>query len=159
MKQTSLAKWLKVILFGVGVCGMVVYALVLPKVGQEIIHEREELRGYFWPWLIFLWTSGVPCYVALALGWKIASNIGADRSFSLANAKLLKGIAGLALGDAAFFFLGNLVFLFLNINHPGVVLFSLIVEFAGVAAAVAAAALSHLVQKAAALQEQSDLTI
>lgn len=159
MKQTSLAKWLKVILFGVGVCGMVVYALVLPKVGQELIDGREELQKYFWPWLVFLWGSGIPCYVALVLGWKIAGNIGADRSFSLANAKLLKGIAGLAVGDAAYFFLGNLIFLLLDINHPGVVLFSLMVEFAGVAVAVAAAALSHLVRKAAALQEQSDLTI
>lgn len=159
MKQTSLAKWLKVILFGVGVCGMVIYALVLPKVGVELIDGREELRRYFWPWLIFLWTSGVPCYVALALGWGITNNIKADRSFSLSNARLLKGIAGLAAGDAAFFFLGNIVFLFLDINHPGVVLFSLLVEFAGVAIAVVAAALSHLVQKAALLQEQSDLTI
>lgn len=159
MKQASLAKWLKVILLGVGVCGMVVYALVLPKVGHVLVDGREELRKYFWPWLVFLWCSGVPCYAVLALGWKIAGNIGADRSFSYANAKLLKGIAGLAAGDAVFFFLGNLVFLFLDINHPGVVLFSLFVEFGGVAIAVAAAALSHLVQKAAALQEQSDLTI
>lgn len=159
MKQASLAKWLKVILFGVGVCGMAVYALMLPKLGQELIDGREELRKYFWPWLVFLWCSGVPCYAVLALGWNIAGNIGADRSFSLANAKLLKGIAGLAAGDAAFFFLGNLIFLFLDINHPGVVLFSLIVEFGGVAIAVAAAALSHLVRKAAELQEQNDLTI
>ena len=44
-------------------------------------------------------------------------------------------------------------------SHPGVALFSLIVVFAGVAVAVAAAALSYLVKKAAVLQEQSDLTI
>ena len=159
MKQTSLAKWLKAILIGVGVCGLIVYALVLPMVGKELIDGREELQGYFWPWLVFLWATGVPCYAALVLGWKIAGNIGEDRSFSLDNAKLLKGIAGLAVGDAGFFFLGNLIFLFLNINHPGVVLFSLIVEFAGVAIAVVAAALSHLVRKAAELQDQSDLTI
>lgn len=159
MKQTSLEKWLKGILIGVAVCGLIVYALVLPEMGQALLVGREELKGYFWPWLVFLWMTGVPCYAALACAWRIAGNIGADRSFSLANAKLLKRIAGLAVGDAAFFFLGNLVFLFLDINHPSVVLSSLLVEFAGVAVAVAAAALSHLVQKAAALQEQSDLTI
>lgn len=159
MNQKSLAKWLKIVLIGVGVCGLIVYGLVLPEVGRALIDGREELQGYFWPWLVFLWASGVPCYAVLVLGWKIAGNIGADRSFSLANAKLLKGIAALAAGDAAFFFLGNLIFLFLDINHPGVVLFSLIVEFGGVAFAVAAAALSHLVQKAAELQDQSDLTI
>lgn len=35
----------------------------------------------------------------------------------------------------------------------------LFVDFAGAAVAVASAALSHLVRKAAVLQEQSDLTI
>ena len=44
-------------------------------------------------------------------------------------------------------------------NHPGVILMLLLVVFAGVAVAVAAAALSHLVKKAAVLQEESDLTI
>ena len=44
-------------------------------------------------------------------------------------------------------------------SHPGVTLLSLLVVFVGIAAAVAAAALSRLVKKAAALQEQSDLTI
>ena len=38
-------------------------------------------------------------------------------------------------------------------------LMCLIVVFVGVAISVAAAALSHLVMKAAMLQEQSDLTI
>ena len=47
----------------------------------------------------------------------------------------------------------------LEMNHPGIVLISLIVVFFGSAVAVAAAVLSHLVLKAALLQEQSDLTI
>ena len=44
-------------------------------------------------------------------------------------------------------------------SHPAALLASLAVVFAGVAVAVGAAVLSHLAQKAAALQEQSDLTI
>ena len=44
-------------------------------------------------------------------------------------------------------------------NHPGVVLASFGVVFVGIALSVAFAALSHLVKKAAALQEQSDWTI
>lgn len=82
-----------------------------------------------------------------------------DRSFTVANAKLLRWISVLAVLDAAVFFTGNLVYLLLDMNHPGIVLFSLMVSFAGVAIAVASAALSYLVQRAAALQDQSDLTI
>ena len=44
-------------------------------------------------------------------------------------------------------------------NHPGVILYSLIVVFAGVVVSVASAALSHLVLKAALLHEESDLTV
>lgn len=160
MKQASLAKWLKVMILGGGLCGLIVYAVVIPALGQMVaVLEQGVFDHCFWPWLIFIWATAVPCCVALVLAWKIAGNIGADRSFSLANGKLLKRIAALALGDAAFFFVGNIVLLFLNMNHPGIVLFSLLVVFVGIAIATAAAALAHLVTKAAELQEQSDWTI
>lgn len=160
MKQTSLAKWLKFIIFGIGICGLIVYALVLPAFGQSFADSYHgEFDNCYWPWLIFLWATGIPCFIALIFAWKIAGNIGADKSFSSANAKLLKWISLLAAGDAAFFFMGNIVYLLLDMNHPGIVLFSLIIEFIGIAIAVASAALSHLVQKATTLQEQSDWTI
>ena len=85
--------------------------------------------------------------------------IGRDRSFTEENARSLKWVAWLAAGDACFFFAGNVLLLLLNMSHAGVFLLSLLVVFTGAAIAVAAAALSHLVGKAAALQEQSDLTI
>ena len=159
MEQKALSKWLKVIIVGVGLCGLVVYFLIVPEFGKSIVRDYPEFHSWYWPWLIFLWGTGVPCYTALVFGWKIAVNIGNDRSFSMENAKLLKWISWLAEGDAIFFFAGNIVLWFSNMNHPGVVLASLLVVFAGVAIAVAAAALSHLVKKAAVLQEESDLTI
>ncbi len=160
MKQASLAKWLKFMILGVGLCGLVVYAVAVPVLGQTVAVAEDGVFDYcFWPWLIFIWATGLPCVAALVLAWKIAGNIGADRSFSLENGRLLKWISLLAAADAAFFFLGNVVYLFLNMNHPGILLFSLVVVFIGIAIAAAAAALSHLVTKAAGLQEQSDWTI
>jgi len=61
--------------------------------------------------------------------------------------------------DAGFFFVGNIILFLLSMSHPGVVIASLVIVFVGIAVAVAAAALSHLVKKAAVLQEQSDWTI
>ena len=46
----------------------------------------------------------------------------------------------------------NIVLIFLNMSHPGVLIASFVVVFVGVAVAVASAALSHLVKKAAVLQ-------
>ena len=159
MEQKALAKWLKLVVLGVGLCGLAVYLGVIPGYGLSLRSLYPEFSNRFWPWLIFIWVSGIPCYAALALGWRIAGNIGRDRSFSMENARFLQAVSLLAALDTAYFFLGNLVLLFLNMSHPGVVLLSLLVVFAGAAAAVAAAALSHLVRKAAALQEDSDLTI
>ena len=160
MRQKALSNWLKFIIIGVGLCGLVVYLLVVPMLGQTVAAAEDGVFDHlYWPWLVLIWVTALPVYAALAFGWIIAVNIGKDRSFSVENARLLKCISGLAAGDAAFFFLGNILYLFLDWSHPGVTLLSLIVVFVGVAISVAAAALSHLVMKAALLQEQEELTI
>ena len=159
MEQKTLSNWLKYMIVGTGLCGLVVYALVIPTLGVNLCEQYPEFSGWFWPWLIFLCGSGIPCYAVLSLAWRIATNIGMDRSFSEENAKMLLKISCLAAGDAGFFFVGNIILLLLNMNHPGVVLASFGIVFVGIALSVAFAALSHLVKKAAALQEQSDWTI
>lgn len=159
MKQKNLALWLKGIVIGIAVAGLIVLLLIVPAFGKSVVEDAPEYAGAYYPWLAFLWLCAVPCYYALYLGWKIAVNIGANKSFSMENANLLKRISALAIGDGVFFFVGNIALLFLNFSHPGVTLMSLLVVFVAVAISVIAASLSHLVQKAADLQEQSDLTI
>ena len=159
MTQQKLSAWLKAILIGVGLCGLIVYFAVLPSIGSSLHASFPEFAAWHWPWMIFLWLTAIPCFAALVMGWRIAVNIGKDRSFSEENARLLQRIGYLAAADTAFFFLGNIVFFFLGMNHAGIMLASLLICFAGVAVTVAAVCLSHLVHKAADLQEQSDLTI
>jgi len=159
MEQKTLANWLKFVVIGVGICGLCIYLGILPSYGKSLVEQYPEFENRYWPWLIFLWLTAIPCYLTLFFGWKIASNIGKDRSFSIENSKLLQWIAWMAAGDSIFFFVGNIALLLFDLSHPGVVLLSMVIVFAGVAITVAAAALSHLVRKAAALQEESELTI
>ena len=159
MRQQSLSRWLKAAIIGIVLCLAVVYLLIIPDFGKSIAAQNPEFAHCYWPWLIFLWCTALPCIAALIFGWTVAGRIGRDRSFCMENARALRMIAVLAATDAAFFFAGNVVLLFLNMSHPGVVLASMLVVFVGVAVAIAAAALSHLVRKATVLQEQSDLTI
>ena len=99
MRQKTLSNWLKFILLGVGLCGLVIYLLVVPMLGQTVAAAEDGVFDHlYWPWLVFIWVTGLPCYAALAFGWIIASNIGKDRSFSVENARLLKWISGLAAG-------------------------------------------------------------
>lgn len=159
MNQSFLSKWLKWIIGIVGLCGLLVCTRVIPSLGKMMLSEYPEFSYCYLPWMILIWVTAVPCYVVLGFGWRIAGNIGRNCSFSLENAKLLKWIAVLAAADAGCFFAMNIVYLFLNMNHPGIVLMSLIVLVIGIPISAVAAALSHLVRKAAELQEQSDLTI
>lgn len=159
MELRALEKWLKGILIGVGICGLIVYFLLFPTLGSSIAYDNPEYGFCYWPWLVFIWVSGIPCYIVLFIGWKIATNIGAGDSFTAETAKYFTWIAWLAAGDSGYFFLGNIILLLLNMSHPGVALCSLLIVFAGVAVTVLAAVISHMVIKAADLQEQSDLTI
>lgn len=159
MEQKKLSKWLKCMIIGIGICGLIIYAVVIPYLGVDLRMQYPEFSYCFWTWLIFIWVTGIPCYVVLVFAWKIAANIGQDQSFSNTNAKLLKWISNLSAGDAGFFFVGNVMFLLLNMNHPSIVIMSFFIVFVGIVISVASAVLSHLVKKAAILQEQSDWTI
>lgn len=159
MKQDSLAKWLKGIIIGIGICGLLICLAILPMFAKDILYIGSGMEHYYWPWMVFIWISAIPCYVVLFYGWKVASNIGCDNSFCENNAVYLKRISYMAVIDSIYFFVGNVVLYLMNVSHPSVFMGSLLVIFAGISVAVAAAALSHLVMKAAALQEQSDLTI
>lgn len=159
MTQKSLSKWLKGVIVGIAVCGLVIYAVLVPMFGKDLAMENPEFAHAYYPWLAILWVSAIPCYLALYHGWKITARIARDNSFSKENARSLKHICMLALTDAAYCFAANLAMLFLDMSHPSILLASLFVDFAGVAVAVTAAALSHLVLKAAEIQQENKLTI
>lgn len=159
MTQESLSKWLRGIIVGIAVCGMIIYFGLVPMFGKDLAAAYPEFAHCYYPWLAVLWISAIPCYLVLFYGWKITAEIARDNSFSIENAHYLKRICMFALMDSAYFFIANLVMLFLNMNHPGILLASLLVDFAGVVVAVTAAALSHLVLKAAEIQQENELTI
>ncbi len=159
MEPKTLSRWLKCIIIGTGFCGLLFYIHFMPFYAAALLVAYPEFYYCYWPWVVFLWITGVPCYVALVFAWKIAANIGRDHSFSLENAKLFGWITRLAAADTVFFLGGNIALFVLNMNHPGVMILSLFVVFIGIAVAVVCATLSQLVRKAAALQEQSDWTI
>ncbi len=159
MSQKSLSKWLKGIVAGMGICGAIIYLYLVPVWGKELVGANPEFSNCYIPWLVVILISAIPCYGVLYLGWKISSEIGKDNSFSVENAAYLRNIAVLAVSDSAYFFAANLVLMIMGMNHPGIFLLSLLVVFAGIVVTVAAAALSHLVQKAAEIEQENELTI
>lgn len=159
MNQSNLSKWLKFITIAVGVMGAAVFAFILPWYGNMFVSSNTEYSSWYWPWLIFIWVMAVPCYLVLAYFWSICNEIEKDNSFSSKNARSLGTISKLAIGDTILCFFGNLLLLLFHMSHPGMFLFFLFVIFAGVAVAIASAALAHLVDKASRIQEENNLTI
>ena len=156
MNQKNLSRWVRGVLITVGVCGLAMLLWISAVTGKT---TEGILGGIPAAWTVLLWCAAVPCYGVLAVGWRIAGSIGADRSFTPENAKRLVICAWLFAGDGIFFFLGNLVLLLCGTGGIGVTVLSLVPCFLAAACSVAAAALSHLVRKAAKLQEDEDFTI
>ncbi len=159
MKQDALARWLKFIIIGVGICGLITYAVIMPRFGSYLVRHDSMLEQNVLPWLILIWISAIPCYIVLFLGWKISDNIGRDNSFCHENAKYLKWVSYLSMGDAGFLFLANVIFLILDMSAAAIMLVVGVIVFIGIAISICAAALSHLVVKAAEIQEENELTV
>ena len=156
MNQKNLSRWVRGVLVTVGVCGLAMLIWITSISGKE---TAGSFGGIPTAWTILLWCAAAPCYGVLAVGWRIAGSIGADRSFTSENAKRLVLCAWLLAGDGVFFFLGNLILLLSGRGEIGIAVLSLVPCFLAASCSVAAAALSHLVRKAAKLQEAEDLTI
>lgn len=159
MKSRTLAILIRIILAGFALCGIGIYIFILPSIGQSFVDHAPEFSYAYVPWMIFLLITLIPCYIVVVLGFMIASRIAKEDAFSFANSKLLKGVAICAAADSAFFLLGNIVLLFVNMNHPGIVLLSLLIVFIGASIAVASYVLSELTANAAAIRDENALTI
>lgn len=159
MEQRKMVKWLKFLVIFVAICGLILCTVVIPVVGRELSGMSPELGRYFKPWVTFVWVLAIPCFAALVHAWMIFSNIEKDKAFSMENAKHMEKISYLAGADTIALISGNIVLLILNMNHPSVFLVFLMIGIIGIGISVAAAVLSHLIQKAANLQDENDLTI
>ena len=159
MEQRKMVKWLKFLVIFVAICGLILCTVVIPVVGRELSGVSPELGRYFKPWVTFVWVLAIPCFAALVHAWMIFSNIEKNKAFSMENAKHMEKISYLAGADTIALISGNIVLLILNMNHPSVFLVFLMIGIIGIGISVAAAVLSHLIQKAANLQDENDLTI
>ncbi len=63
MNQKNLALWLKIIVIGVGIAGLIIYFWLIPTIGKDL--AVEEFAYLFWPYLITIWITAIPIYLSL----------------------------------------------------------------------------------------------
>ncbi|HJB27106.1 MAG TPA: DUF2975 domain-containing protein [Firmicutes bacterium] len=159
MYQKNLSYWLKAVIIGVLVCLLGLYGFFIPMLGKRLTVLYPEYLSYYFPWLVLISLTAIPCLVILGFGWKIARNIGIGQAFSHSSALGCRAIAYLCFGDTLFFFAGNLLFLLLNKSHPAVLIASFLLLFVGVSLAVVFITIGRLVDEAALIQEENRMTI
>lgn len=159
MEQKYLSKWLRFITVAIAFIGGVVFFFAIPDFGRNFARNNPEVANYYYPWLAFIWTMTIIFYIALAKFWSICNEIHNNRSFSQKNISNLIWISRLAIIDSIYCFIGNIVLLILNMNHPGVFIGFMVVVFVGIVIAIVAATLSHLARKANLIEEENELTV
>lgn len=159
MGRVGLVRTLKGVIVFLALMAAVCYGALFPDVIEEMGREYAYLSWLAGPGKAAVWVSALPIAIALVLFWRICTDIGRDNSFCQANARRLSGIGFCALVDTAYCAVGTVTLCFLVKPHPSIWLAGLGASVAGLGIALAAFLLSHLVLKAAALKEDSDLTI
>ena len=151
-----LCRLMQLAVVAVSVCGIAVGFWIIPSWGKAIIGANPEFSAWYWPWLVFSWIVGLPCFAVLIFIWKVAVAIKQEAVFTLLTAKWIKTASILIFVDVAVFFCGNVLFVCLNMSHPGILLASMLADILAVSLGLLAAILSRYITKAAALQEVSE---
>ena len=159
MDMKKLARLLQLALVGAAMLGAAVFFWAVPMLGQEMAVMYPEYAVSYWPWQIFLWLCGVPCFMSLLPGWRVFGRLAGKNAFCRENGEDMKTIAHLAFFDTALFVVGNAVMLAFGWHHPGYLLMAAVVALCGGVIGVVAQVLGMLVLEATAMREENDLTI
>ena len=156
MGRVGLVRTLKGVIIFLAVMAAVCYLVIFPQRVQEA-GGMYDMEWIVTPGIAAVSLSAIPVAIALALFWRICTEIGRDNSFCHRNASRLSGIGFCALIDTGYCAVGT-VTLEILVGSP-IWLLGLGVCTVGLAIALAAFLLSHLVLKAADMKAENDLTI
>ena len=155
MKRLGLVRTLKGTIIFLAVMAALCYIEIFPDAIEEMGRQNANVTWLVTPGTIAVSISAIP--IAIVLFWQICTEIGRDNSFCHRNASRLSGIGFCALIDTGYCAVGT-VTLEILVGSP-IWLLGLGVCTVGLAIALAAFLLSHLVLKAADMKAENDLTI
>ena len=159
MKQKKLAVWVQVVILVAGLMMLLLLAVILPSLANDILHNAPELYYMYWPSMAFVWVTAAPFYCALIALWQVCDQISQGNAFCTENVKNLSFISKLALTECVLYFGAIAALLRLDLLHPGIFLLIAVILCIGFFIAVVAAVLSLLAQRAQDMQDENDLTI
>ena len=158
MSHNGMCVRIRLAVVGALLClAMVCAATVIVLMERARIWPGDAARIY--AWLAVTLAGVLPYLAAAALGWRVSCAVARDKTFSRETAKLLSGISTCAYADGCYGLAANVVMGILRNQHPGIMIILCALILLALAAGMGFAALARFVQKAAELQEESDLTV
>lgn len=157
MKRLGLVRTLKGTIIFLAVMAALCYIEIFPDAIREMGAQNAGTAWLVTPGIVAVSISAAPIAIALVLFWQICTEIGRDNSFCHKNASRLTGIGFCALIDTGYCAVGT-VTLEIMVGSP-IWVTGMMVCTVGLAIALAAFLLSHLVLKAADMKAENDLTI
>ncbi len=159
MEQKRIANVLKIFTIAVAVVGAIFFLWLVPEIIKECANAIQGAEILCWSGTIGMWVIGVLCYIALWEFWRICTRIGRDNSFCTENARSMRNIGILAF-LAAILIIGGCVYLTcVNCFFGFQAIVAFWVLFIACGVGIICMALSGLIQNAARLKEENDLTI
>jgi hypothetical protein len=158
MKRTSTA-FLQIVIVIIGV-GALAFLLWEPHIEGRNAHATVFEVYFKDPFLALVYIGSIPFFVGLCQGYKVLGYAGRNQIFSQAAVKALRTIKFCAVAIIAFVAVGE-IFILTNDSDdrpPGVVM-GVLITFGSIVIATAAATFERILQKAADLKSENDLTV
>ena len=163
MKPYSLSVLVKIAIMVFALCGILICIFAYPNyvtaatlTGEDQIPTPDE-SYIINAQIIFFRIVSIPCFILLALFWKLTGSIAQSTVFSYGTSKLFKACSLILLIDVTILITGNIVMSCLGWNiFPSI---KAVLPAAGMIVTVALYLLSHLINEAARLKEEVSGTI
>ena len=156
MKKNT--KWMYWACGMISFAGAVGFAYLFAMAAEVILVEplmSAHAAGIYW----YVAGAAVPCALAMGMLAAVIHEIGRERAFTERNAKWMRGIAAMAFLECAYILAGVFGWGMVGLMHPGAVIVALALILFGAGVGLLAWALSGLIKKASAIQQENDLTV
>jgi hypothetical protein len=125
--------------------------------------DLDLLHIYMDPLIIYTYIGSIPFFVALVQGFRLLGHVDGNRVFSQPSVDAVRNIKYCALAISGFIVLGLLyIRLFASVGDDdpaGVTGLGMVITFASIVIATAAAVFQRLLQNAVDLKSENDLTV
>lgn len=159
MNTNSIKNMMRVFIIALAVIGLIFYAYAVPVIGKTIANAYPEFSNCYYPWLVFISITAIPCYIVLIELWKLSTKVANEEVFEAPTVKIFNKISFMAALDIIFFLIMNLAFMLVGMNHPSILIGAFVVTIIGAAFSFCAKVAGEYVGQAAMLKEETDLTI